>query len=452
MFYKQVFNFIDLKAYFLIFIKIMIPDNNKELTKDIYPDHHKYNTFLKKIFRHDFRKNWFRRISTPLIENKSLFEKAFSGNERLLKSLYLINEWDDLCLTSDATVWVMRSYLENNMKEDIQPVYFYYMERFLDNSKDNKEFFQIWCEIIWEKDPILDAQLIFLAYSCLKNIWLWDLLKIRINTLGNEKEMTKYLEELSSFYENKKHMLSEESLKKLENNPLDLLRSKDEDEMILAKSSTPITKFLKKDSKKHYAQLKEYLELLEVPFEEDHTLVLEKNYYSNTMWTIDDINTNKSLVLWGRYDLLANRLDSESDFPASWLSVNTEEIISLLKEKEISIKNKDELDLYFVQLWDEAKKVVLPITLEARKAWINTLASLGTPSIKEQMLKANRTWAKYIVIVGLMEARSWVFQLRDMINWTQSEIKKEELIEYIIEQVWRDKLDFYSPAKDLIQK
>jgi histidyl-tRNA synthetase len=88
--------------------------------------------------------------------------------------------------------------------------------------------------------------------------------------------------------------------------------------------------------------------------------------------------------------------------------------------------------------------------LQARDAGINTVVSLGTPSMKEQMLKANRSWAKYIVIVWFMEAKKWVFQVRDTVAWTQAEVKKEELIDYIISRIGKDALDFYCPAKDLI--
>jgi histidyl-tRNA synthetase len=70
--------------------------------------------------------------------------------------------------------------------------------------------------------------------------------------------------------------------------------------------------------------------------------------------------------------------------------------------------------------------------------------------MKEQMLKANRSGAKFVVMVGLMEARNGIFQVRDQVAGTQAEVKKEELIEYIINKVGSDRLDFYCPARDLI--
>ncbi|MDA3838288.1 MAG: hypothetical protein PF574_04825 [Candidatus Delongbacteria bacterium] len=81
-------------------------------------------------------------------------------------------------------------------------------------------------------------------------------------------------------------MLSEESLKLLETNPMLLLDSEGEDEIILAKQAPSIIKFLKKDSKAHYAKFKEYLDMLKISYIEDHTLISKNDYNTNTVWEI----------------------------------------------------------------------------------------------------------------------------------------------------------------------
>lgn len=426
-----------------------MPENTNTL-KDIYPDDHIYLTFLKKVFRHQFRKSWFRRITPCHIEDLATFEKAYAWDQDLLSHLIKTDEWT--VFSSDPSVSIMRSYIEHDMTEAIQPLYFYYMEKVFSKASEKRELFNIWVEIIGEKDPILDSQIIFIAYTILQKIGLWDDLRLRVNTYGNEKEIIKYTEQIHDFYENKKHMLSPDALEKFEADPFSVFHSDDEDEQILAKSMLPITKFLKKDSKAHYASFKEYLDLLEVPYEEDHTLFLPENYYSHTMWTIEDAHWNILIKGW-RHDKLSERLIGEKvTHPACGFSLDAEALISLLKEKWISIRNKDKIDLYFAQLWDEAKKVILPLTLEARSAGINTMVSLGTPSIKEQMIKSQRIGAKFVVIVWIMEARSWVFQVRDIEAGTQEEVKKEELIEYIIGKIGKENLDFYAPERDLLTK
>lgn len=389
---------------------------------DILPEEHKYLTFLKKVFRHEFRKNWFRRISTDIIEN-----------------------W---VFRTDAETWIMKAYLNNNCFEQIQPIYYYYMDHFFNNNKQEE---RIWAEIIWENDPILDAISIYIVFTVLNKIWLeWEF-NISINSIWLEKEKIKYIEELQNYYANKKHLLSTESLDLLENNPLLLLSSELEDEKILASQAPNIIKFLKKDSKAHYLKFKEYLDLLNISYFEDHTLVPKNIYSTNSVW---QFKSNSWKIIWAgsRHNSLAKTLNNPKDVFSSWFYTNAISIIEMLREKDIKIKNKDEIDLFFVQLWDEAKTIILPLSIKARDAWINTVVSLWTPSMKEQMLKANRSGAKFVVMIWIMEARNWLFQVRNIENWTQEQVKKDDLIEYIIDKIWNDNLDFYCPVKDLIME
>lgn len=436
--------------------------NKIRWTNDILPDTHKYHNFLKKVFRHELRKNWFRRITTPAFESVELFTQSIWENTEIIKNeLYCFEDrkWKALALKPDSTASVLRSYLENNMIEDNQPVFLYYLEpHFRFDQKPwvwrYRQFFQIWWEIIWEADPILDAQLIYIWYKILNKIWLeWDF-KIKINSLWVLKERLKYIEELNSFYENKKHLLSEESLELLETNPLRLLESKLEDEKILAWEAPKMVKFLKKDSKEHYTKVKEYLDLLWVPYVEDNTLIRWFDYYNHTVWEFEDISWRTCESFWWgwRYDWLSKKIGFQEDIPWVWFAFWMERLVEAMIEKWITLKNKDKIDLYFIQLWEEAKKAVLPLTLEARERWINTMASLWTPSLKIQMKKATKINARYVVMVWIMEAKNGIYQVRDMVEWTQEEVKKENLIDYIIWKIWSEKLDFYCPANDLILK
>lgn len=427
--------------------------------QDILPDEQLYTTFLKKVFRHEFRKNWFKRISTPVLEQKALFTSAiWAWTDVIDKEMYNLidKKGRELVLKPESTAPIMRAYLENDLLSESQPVSLYYIEPHFRYDRPQKwryrQFYQIWAEVIWELDPIIDAQLIYITYTTLNKIWLkWDF-KVKLNSIWTLKDRQKYIEELTSFYENKKHLLSEDGLRKLESNPLRLLDTKVEDEKILAEQSPKITDFFKKDSKEHYKKVKEYLDLFWVPYEEDHKLVRWLDYYCHTVWEfVDDSGRSQDAFGWGwRYDALSAKIGHKKEIPAVWFAMWMERLVQALKDKEIKIKDKDKIDLYFIQLWDDAKKAVLPLTIQARESWVNTLASLWTPSLKVQMKKANKINAKFVVIVGIMEAKTWIYQVRDMENGTQEEVKREELIKYIISKIWNEKLDFYCPAKDLV--
>lgn len=427
--------------------------------KDVLPEDHKYLTFLKKVARHEFRKNGFKRISTPVLEKKELFVKSiWEGTDVVDKEMFEIidKKWRSLVMRPECTAWVMRAYINADLQSEPQPVYLYYMEPQFRYDRPQKwryrEFYQIWAEAIWESDPVLDALLILRWYMILNKVGLeWDF-KIKLNSIWNSKEREKYREALRDFYENKRWVLCKDCQRRMDWNILRLLDCKNEDCQILKAQAPQITKFFKKASKEHYAKVKEYLEIMEVPYEEDHTLVRWLDYYCHSVWEYVSASTTSQNAFWwgGRYDGLAEAIGNKKEIPAVWFALWAERIIEAIQEKWLKIKDKDKISLYFIQLWEEAKKLVLPLAIKARAKWVNTQASLGSPSLKTQLKKANRLNAKYVAIVGIMEARNGVAQVKDMEAWTQEEVKLENLLDYIIEKIWEENLDFYSPSRDWI--
>ena len=116
----------------------------------------------------------------------------------------------------------------------------------------------------------------------------------------------------------------------------------------------------------------------------------------------------------------------------------------------VKLKNKDSIHLYIVQLGDDAKKLALPLSLESRKKGINSLLSLGTPSIKVQLKKANRVGARFVAIIGIMEAKKGVCQLKDMEKGTQEECRLDDVIHRVVEAIGTENLSFYHPSFDWV--
>ena len=282
-------------------------ENSLIKTTSILPEDHKYLTFLKKVFRHEFRKNGFRRLSVPNFIEKSFYENIFWENLSDYVYTHTIDNFWDFCMKSAPEILNMKAYLENEeLKEGIQPVYSYYMDRFYPKNSENIEGIALFgWDIVWEDDPIIDAQMIYMTYSMLNKIGLkWDF-EIRLNSIWTKKEQEKIKEELRNFYDNKKHLLSEESLKNLETNPMRLLSTKDEDEQILAENAPKTIKYLKKDSKKDYASFKEYLDLLWVKYIEDNTLMPNYNYVNNNFWEFRIKDSGNIISTWYRYNTLS---------------------------------------------------------------------------------------------------------------------------------------------------
>lgn len=428
-------------------------------TQDWFGEQQRYYTFIKKVSRHIFRHYGFTRISTPVMEMRDLIVRSVGEHTDVVsKELYEFQDKKgrDLVLKPESTAGVMRAYLEN-FSQDPQPVYLYYVEPHFRYDRPQKgryrQFHQIGAEIIGERDPVLDAENIHMAVKILSDCGLKWKFTTKINTLGTAKEREAYVAELQAFFRGKSHLLDEIDQARVENNPLRILDSKNPDVREILPFAPKLRDFMKKDSIAYYESTKEYLTILGIDFVEDDTLVRGLDYYSDVVFECVDNSgrTQDSYCGGGRYDDLATNLWSKNPVPAAGFAIGVERLIDSMVESGLTVLNKDTIDLYFIQVGEEAKKLALPLSIQARDMGLNILASFGSPSMKTQLKKANHLKAKYVAIIGIMEARRGVCQLKNMEKGIQKEIKLDELLDHMVEVIGEKNLDFYDPTKELLQ-
>ncbi len=391
-------------------------------TQDWFGEQQRYYTFIKKVSRHIFRHFGFTRISTPIMEMRDLIVRSVGAHTDVVsKELYEFQDKKgrDLVLKPESTAGVMRAYLEN-FTQDPQPVYLYYIEPHFRYDRPQKgrfrQFHQLGAEIIGERDPVLDAENIHMAVKILNDCGISDKFTLKINTLGNIKEREAYVAELQSFFRGKSHLLDEIDQARVENNPLRILDSKNPDVREILPFAPKLQDFMKKDSLAYYNSVKEYLDILGIKYVEDATLVRGLDYYCDVVFECVDNSgrTQDSFCGGGRYDDLATNIGSKNPVPAAGFAIGIERLIDAMVESGLSVVNKDAIDLYFIQVGEEAKKLALPLSIKARDMGLNILASFGSPSMKTQLKKANHLKAKYVAIIGIMEARRGVCQLKNM--------------------------------------
>lgn len=349
--------------------------------QDISGEYQRYYTFLKKVARHEFRTNGFTRISTPILEQKSLIVRSSGESSDVVnKELYefLDKKGRELVLRPEGTPGVMRAYIETMLSEP-QPVALYYVEPMFRYDRPQKgryrQFHQVGAEMIGEEDPILDAKMIYVMKNILDGIGLSGTYKLKINSLGVAKEREKYLLELQSFFANKTHLFDEVDLARLEKNPLRLLDSKNEEVRELLRVAPKMIEFLRKDSLEFYTKVKEYLDILGVEYEEDHTLVRGLDYYSHTVWEFVDGSgrTQDAFGGGGRYDGLSRSIGHKTEIPAVGFAFGAERLIEAMMDRGVKIRNKDQIHLFIIQLGDDAKRLALPLNIEARQHGLNSL-------------------------------------------------------------------------------
>ena len=425
-------------------------------THDVLPQDHQYMTYIKKAVRHRARQAGFKRIETPIFENREVFERGIGEHtDAVEKELFLVSgkhkkdDDADYALRPETTAATCRAYIEHGMQQLPQPVELYSFGPNFRYDRPQKgrfrQFHQFTFEVIGLRDPSIDAQLLHVLTRILDDIRILDRLELQINNIGTGDNRRAYVEALKDFFIGKERNLPELDRSRLETNPLRLLDSKEEDTQILLKSAPTLDQFIDDESREFHETLLEYLEELDINYKVNPTLVRGLDYYTQTVFEYWDQSegAQNSVAGGGRYDGLIELLGGQPT-PGIGFSVGVESVIWQMKEAGIKVPDKDQIDVFVAQLGPEAKKKCLTLITALRDRGVHTLGALGEASLKSQMRLADKFGSKYTLLLGKMEVKNNTIILKDMDAGKQKEIPYDEAIDQIIELIGKKNLDTYT--------
>ncbi len=426
-------------------------------THDVLPQDNQYMTYIKKAVRHRARQAAFKRIDTPIFENRAIFERGIGEHTDVVeKELYLVNskqKADDdsvaFALRPEFTASICRSYIEHGMQQLAQPVQFYSIGPCFRHDRPQKgryrQFHQFDFETIGLKDASLDAQLIQVCVKILKDLRILDRLTLQINNIGTNEHRIAFAQAVKDFFIGKERHLPELDRKRLETNPLRLLDSKEEDTQILLKNAPRLSQFVDDDSKAYHETVLEYLDALDIKYNPNEGLVRGLDYYNQTVFEFWDASTGAQNAVGGggRYDSLIEQLGGKPT-PGLGAAFGMERVIWHMKEAGVQAPDKDQVDVFVAQLGPEAKKECLRLITALRDKGVHTIGALGEASLKSQMRLADKFEARYTLLLGKMEVKEGTIILRDMKAGKQKQIKYKDAIPQVIKLLGADNLDTYT--------
>jgi histidyl-tRNA synthetase len=428
--------------------------------RDLLPNEHDYFTIVKKVVRHRARQAGFRRISTPVLEDPSLFLRSVGdGTDIVDKELFALKTegGTELVLKPEGTAGVVRAYLEHGMASLPQPVELYYIEPHFRHDRPQKgryrQFSQFGFEVIGEHDPAIDAQLIQIAWHVFADLKIADKLSLQINTIGSSQDRQNYIEALKDYYTGKERNLCETCKTRLTKNPLRLLDCKEEDCRILAGIAPKVVNHISAEAKDYYAKVKELLTSVGITFTENPSLVRGLDYYTDIVFEVWDASTGAQNAVGGggRYDVLVEQLGG-APTPACGFAVGIDRVVARMQEAGLEVPNKDHVQVFVAQLGWEAKKEAMKILSRLRELGVHTLGALGTASMKNQLSKADRFGVDYAVIIGEVEVREGRAIIRDMKAGKQEILSLESVVDEVVRKIGQKNLDRYDPANDITQR
>ncbi len=403
-------------------------------TSDILPEEQPYRLYIEKKAADIARLYGYKRIDTPVFEDTELFLRGVGGATDIVqKEIYTFEDrgGNKLTLRPEGTAPVCRAYLEHGMQNLPQPVKLFYMEANYRYERPQsgryREFHQFGYEAIGDSDPVLDAEVIDMAWQFYVSLGISQLHLI-INSIGCSHCRPQYLEKLKTYYSTDTQNLCKDCKIRLEKNPLRLLDCKNDSCRRLAASAPKSYEELCPECAEHFSKLKTFLTVLNLPYEIDHCLVRGLDYYTRTVFEIQpEIEGAQSTIGGGgRYDGLIEELGGKPT-PALGFATGIERIAANLKRQNLSVPTTPGPLIFVAYLGEAAREAAVNLCSQLRKSGFAALQAPGSKSLKAQLRQANSTGVRYTVIIGEEEIKTGTVQLRDMTTSQQENISAEQL-------------------------
>ncbi len=402
-------------------------------TKDILPvDISKWH-YLEKLLQETFQLFNYKEIRTPIFEETALFARGIGEETDIVsKEMYTFKDRSETSITlrPENTAGVVRAFIEQSLGAQQSLNKLYYIGPMFRQERPQagrlRQFHQFGAEALGSTSPLLDAEMIQIAYHILKNLGLKNLV-VKINSLGIPEVRENYKNVLRDFLKDKKDNLSEESRKRFDTNILRIFDSKIEVDQQIMKDAPLLIDYLDEQSKNDFDVVKNYLAKVGIPFEVDPALVRGLDYYTKTTFEIvsGSVGSQSALCGGGRYDLLVEELGGKAT-PGVGFAAGMERILLACEnEKSLNLQN-DSIDVYLIRIDSETELEVAKIASELRRENISCDYDYLNRSVKAQMREANKYNAKFVVFIGGDEFKNGELNVKNLSNGEQQLIKIED--------------------------
>lgn len=407
---------------------------------DILPQHSPLWRFLEDQIRDVLDSYGYQEIRTPILEITELFRRSIGEVTDIVeKEMYSFNDrnGDNLTLRPEGTAGCVRAGIEHGLfYNQVQRIW--YGGAMFRHERPQKgryrQFYQVGVEAFGLSGPDIDTEIILLSRRFWQVLGLEGLI-LQINTLGTIEERAKYRNVLIAYLTAHKDQLDNESRKRLLSNPLRILDSKNADMQELIHAAPSLLDHLGTESRNHFETLRSGLDAAGIEYVVNSHLVRGLDYYSKTVfeWVTQSLGAQGTVCAGGRYDGLVEQLGGRPT-PAIGFALGLERIIALLEARAEPPALKS-LDAYLVLMGEAAKREGLMLAEMLRNTipGIRLITHCGDGSLKSQFKKADRSGARYALVLGENELARGVIGVKSLRKEEQQrEMVRDELVRFFI--------------------
>ena len=406
-------------------------------THDILPENsHKWQE-LESIVKNVCSRFGYQEIRTPIFEETGLFSRSVGEETDIVsKEMYTWEDRDGTSLTlrPELTASVVRSFIQHNLGGQSPIQRLFYMGPLFRRERPQKgrqrQFHQFGVEAFGSANPEQDAEIIAIAWHILSQCGLIENTVLNLNSIGSGECRNAYRNALKDYISPYLGQLSETSQKRFINNPLRILDTKSERELDLLKDAPKISNYYSEDDDTHLESLKNFLEAMNIPFTINHRLVRGLDYYTKTVFEFNSsqLGAQDAMLGGGRYDGLVEVLGGRPT-PGIGFAAGMERFLIAMDDQDRG-NNDPIVDIYFVCLDEKGLPRTLQLSNELRNNGFKVIFDPLRRSMKSQLRDANKSGARFALILGETEMNDNAIGFKDLKQGTQKTIAQSEVTKF----------------------
>lgn len=411
---------------------------------DILPTDTPIWQFVEATLKDAAEKYGYQEIRFPLVEQTTLFNRAVGEVTDIVeKEMYVFEDrsGDSLALRPEGTACVVRAGIEHGfLYNQIQKLW--YRGPFFRHDRPQKgryrQFHQFGIEVFGLSGPDVDAEMILLTARIWKMLGIIDHVALQINTLGTPECRKAYRHLLTEYFKTHADQLDEDSLRRLESNPLRILDSKNKEMQSLIENAPKLWDCLDDDSKKHFKKLCDILDAAGILYEINSKLVRGLDYYTKTVfeWVTDQLGAQDTICGGGRFDGLVEQLGGYPT-PAIGCALGIERLIALLEAVNQLPIVASPPDIYMVLMGEDAenKGILLAERLRSEIPSLKILMHCGGGNFKNQFKKADKSGAIIALVIGENELTKQEVVIKFLREEKPQEIIADDDLIYFLKEI-----------------
>lgn len=389
--------------------------------------------FLENTIKKILGQYGYQEIRLPIVEKTELFTRSIGDNTDIVsKEMYSFNDRNETSLTlrPEGTASCVRAGIEHGLFHN-QTQRLWYLGPMFRHERPQKgrqrQFHQIGIEAFGFAGPDIDAELILICSRLWKTLNLSDV-SLELNSLGTTGSRLKYRERLIDYFSDHKNDLDEDSLIRLEQNPLRILDSKNPDMQSLIQSAPTMIDYLDTESSEHFSELREILDSAKINYQINPRLVRGLDYYGKTVfeWVTNKLGAQGTICAGGRYDGLIEQ-HGASPTPAVGFAIGLERLLELADFENMPDEHTPHIYMLLSGEKASERGLLLAEQLRNELTGIRIITHCGAGSFKSQFKKADKSGAQLALILGedeLQQNQATIKFLRNdnpqsLINWPE---------------------------------